>query len=280
MAGSMNFSELQIPRAMAATASALKVKTDLNSICGMAVWKRDGGGDIIYSKPAHHTLSVYQAGGYGVWSNDSASYGFSEAICILPEGMETKWTNSSTVTNLHVYFTQSQLEALNWSKCPDISPLIFGRDKVLKALSRPLIEHLNWAATADSLAIEHLILTLLSRIPAGGAEHRKTLSPISNFYERIEERLRDLQSGPPSLDELATDLDISPRHLTRVYKEHTGVTISQRFRTIQLERVTELMRGDAPLAQIALECGFSSQSHLSTAFRAHFGCPPSRYRPQ
>jgi AraC-like DNA-binding protein len=33
-----------------------------------------------------------------------------------------------------------------------------------------------------------------------------------------------------------------------------------------------------PIAQIALECGFSSQSHLTTMFRQLTGMPPAAWR--
>jgi AraC family transcriptional regulator len=46
-----------------------------------------------------------------------------------------------------------------------------------------------------------------------------------------------------------------------------------------VEKAQELLRDtELPLADIALACGFSSQSRLTTAFRRATGFTPARYR--
>lgn len=39
-----------------------------------------------------------------------------------------------------------------------------------------------------------------------------------------------------------------------------------------------LLASDMPLAHIAIDCGFCSQSHFTTAFKAAEGITPARYR--
>jgi AraC family transcriptional regulator len=39
-----------------------------------------------------------------------------------------------------------------------------------------------------------------------------------------------------------------------------------------------LRTGNAPIAAIAVQCGFGNPSHFSVKFHAHFGVSPSRYR--
>ena len=122
------------------------------------------------------------------------------------------------------------------------------------------------------------MLTLLARLNAlpSDAGGPAGISPAA--LARIEARLQDLESGPPSLAALAKELDLSPRHLTRVFKAATGQTISQRFRDLQLERAADLLATDRSLVEIALACGFRAQSHFTTAYRTRFGCPPGRDR--
>jgi len=263
---------------MARSAQALRVKTDLGCVRGMTLWRRHGGGGMDYGRPSHHTLSIYQAGGHGVWSRDVNSYGFSDAICVLPEGLETRWTNSAFVSNLHIYFTQADLEAMGWNKVPDIEPVIFGRDPLLKSLAVPLVRHLDWDEPADALSIECVVTALLSRLsgPPKGPAGAERFSPQARA--RIDQRLHSLESGPPSLTELAAEAGMSPRHLSRLHKASTGQTLSERFRDIQMARATELLATRMPLAEIALACGFSSQSHFSTAYRKQFGQTPGQAR--
>ena len=262
---------------MGSTAEALRVHTGLGSVRGVVLWRRDGGGELTYPAPTHHTLSVYQSGGFGVWSSDVRSSGFSGAVCVLPKGMETHWNNKGPVSHLHIYFTQDDLEAMNWEKAPDIAPVIFGRDTLLQSLTAALAQQLDWSAPADRLAMEHLVLSLVARLSVSPkALPPSGLAPAQ--LARIEEHLQDLESGPPAFDVLAATLDMSPRHLTRVYKAATGQTLSERHRVIQMDRATELLATKLPLAEIALACGFSSQSHFTTAYRQHCGRTPGQVR--
>jgi len=46
-----------------------------------------------------------------------------------------------------------------------------------------------------------------------------------------------------------------------------------------MEKAVTLLRGtDIALAEAALQAGFFDQSHLSNAFRRHFGVSPRAYR--
>jgi AraC family transcriptional regulator len=49
-----------------------------------------------------------------------------------------------------------------------------------------------------------------------------------------------------------------------------------RLRSEQAQRL--LKETDLPLAQIALECGFANQSHLTLVFKRLFGVTPRAYR--
>jgi AraC family transcriptional regulator len=49
--------------------------------------------------------------------------------------------------------------------------------------------------------------------------------------------------------------------------------------TLKLERVQELLKNPSmSLIDIALDCGFSSHSHMSRLFRKMVGVTPSAYR--
>ena len=96
--------------------------------------------------------------------------------------------------------------------------------------------------------------------------------------ERIEQvkqiLLADLEH-PPSLPELGREVGCSPFYLSRVFSEHTGMTISRYLRTMRLERAAELLRsGECNVTEAAMTVGYSSLSHFSKAFTEMFGeCP-------
>ena len=82
-----------------------------------------------------------------------------------------------------------------------------------------------------------------------------------------------------TLDELGRAVNVSPFHLARAFRRHTGYTLHEYRTHLRLRAVVErLDLGSDDLAVIAREVGFSSHSHLTATFRRTFGVPPSALR--
>ena len=96
---------------------------------------------------------------------------------------------------------------------------------------------------------------------------------------RTEALLRDRLAEALSLDDLAQDLGLSHVTLNRCFRRETGTTVFERLRELRLERAAELIGHQGrSLTEIAYDCGFSSPSHLSTAFRKRFGMTARSWR--
>jgi AraC-like DNA-binding protein len=99
--------------------------------------------------------------------------------------------------------------------------------------------------------------------------------------ERIEKVIamlrRDLVN-PPTLEDIGRAVGCSPFHLSRTFSSETGKTIPQYIRGLRMERAAELLKsGKYNVTEAALEVGYSSLSHFSTAFHQMFGCCPGLY---
>jgi AraC-like DNA-binding protein len=82
-----------------------------------------------------------------------------------------------------------------------------------------------------------------------------------------------------SLEEVGRAVNVSPFHLARAFRKHTGYTLHEYRTHLRLRAVVERMaQGDEDLAVIARDVGFSSHSHLTATFRRAFGVPPSAVR--
>lgn len=98
---------------------------------------------------------------------------------------------------------------------------------------------------------------------------------LARVIERIEAGL-DEEIG---LDELASLVDLSPWHFARCFRAATGMPPHAYVTQRRLERAKLLLRdGLFGLSEVALACGFASQSHFTTAFRRDTGLPPGRWR--
>ena len=83
---------------------------------------------------------------------------------------------------------------------------------------------------------------------------------------------------PITLAEMAGVANLSLYHFGRSFKQAAGMSPAAYLLRRRIARAKHLLRGMAPIAQVAFECGFSSQSHLGTAFKALTGVTPKQFR--
>ncbi|WP_227367783.1 GlxA family transcriptional regulator [Halomonas sp. M20] len=84
---------------------------------------------------------------------------------------------------------------------------------------------------------------------------------------------------PLSTHELAAHLGISRRQLERLFKKYLQAVPSRYYLNLRLQQARRLLReSDSAIGDIALETGFSSAAHFSTAYRNHFGMTPREER--
>lgn len=81
-----------------------------------------------------------------------------------------------------------------------------------------------------------------------------------------------------SVNDIATHLGISERHLHRIFVKTTGQSIHDSLINMRLEKAYQMIIGGSPLLikQIASQCGFKSAAYFSSAFKKHFHCSPNQ----
>ena len=82
-------------------------------------------------------------------------------------------------------------------------------------------------------------------------------------------RCIDEARGCITLSALEEQLCYSRRHLTRVFREYTGITIKEFCRFVRFQCASrQLSRSSTiPIAQLALDCGYYDQAHFQKDFR-------------
>jgi len=130
--------------------------------------------------------------------------------------------------------------------------------------------------SADVCALLEYILRLAGmHKPAASSAahaHRRQLLEIQAYIDR---RFAE----PLTLAALAARANLSPIYFHRLFSEFFGKTPAQYLleRRVSAARM-ELITSDRTLADIAADCGFSSQSYFSSKFRQVMGVPPMKYR--
>jgi AraC-like DNA-binding protein len=100
-----------------------------------------------------------------------------------------------------------------------------------------------------------------------------------NELSRVIEFMEANVGSDMTLGCIAKLVDLSPRHLRRLFLAATGVAPSEMFTNIRLERAAhDLRHSRKSITEISLDCGFSQPQHLATAFRRKFGVTPTAFR--
>jgi AraC family transcriptional regulator len=81
------------------------------------------------------------------------------------------------------------------------------------------------------------------------------------------------------LADLAARAGLSAYHFARAFKTSAGMTPRAFIEHRRVERARQLLQDTArPVAEIAIETGFGTQSRLTTVFRRRTGFTPAAYR--
>lgn len=83
-----------------------------------------------------------------------------------------------------------------------------------------------------------------------------------------------------SLTQLAEHVSLSPYHLLRVFRAEVGMPPHAYLESVRIRQAQRLIEAGKPLAEVGLEVGFSSQSHLTHRFRQIIGVTPGQYAQQ
>jgi len=83
----------------------------------------------------------------------------------------------------------------------------------------------------------------------------------------------------PSLSEMATLVGLSPSHFAKKFRQSVGLSLHRCVVQRRLAASLELLKSDsAPLAHVAYDFGFTSQSHFTRLFSEQTGMTPAKYR--
>ncbi len=97
---------------------------------------------------------------------------------------------------------------------------------------------------------------------------------LARVVEYVEAHL----SEPMTAGDLASVAHVSLFHFTRIFRDATGRTPHAYVQARRVARAKSMLRGPMPLTQVAMACGFASQSHFGQVFRAHAGATPGQWR--
>lgn len=101
---------------------------------------------------------------------------------------------------------------------------------------------------------------------------------ISERIERVLDYTAMNIGEAITVEDLARIAGLSRFHFTRVFREEVGRSPWSYVREARVVRARELLEAGRPPAEVALETGFSDQSHLTRTLRTVYGRTPTDLR--
>lgn len=254
-------------------------RMDLGGGSAVTIWENHDD-QMRYDGPSGHVFSLYLQGGESTLRMDGGPRaGRAGAVCILPEGHRSIWQIGARFRFVHLSLGDAALRT-GFACIHDRDARLLHLPEATFAerpgLARPLAELARAAASGARLAAEASVAELIAALAPQPLRLSGGLTPrqMRQLTDWAEARL----DQPIRLADMAALAGLSEFHFHRMFRLSAGCTPQAFVTARRIARARRLLAGALPLAEIALACGFSSQSHLTRAFRAQTGLTPAVWR--
>lgn len=183
--------------------------------------------------------------------------------------------------------TASLVKFAEEAELPGVSSLAAqaaSKDIVLANLARALIPALERPEEASTLFVDQMTTAigtyLVQRYGGRAPVATSRTRVLSRAHENLAKSIfSDNLEGDISISDVAEACNLSRGYFIRAFRETTGMTPYQWLLGERINRARELLRAsNAPLAEIAIACGFADQSHFTRVFSSIVGTTPGTWR--
>jgi len=188
------------------------------------------------------------------------------------------------------YFTPKSFHTITGTELPEnwnfqgLETCFSLNDNRIDDAMMEVAEEIRGPAYASDKLIEYrcmsLMIYLARKLTREARVDRSVIGGLSSWQmKRIREYLHEVCGHPPSLKEIAKICGVSTGHLSRAFKNTTGITVHQFVERMQVKRAKSmLMDNKKSIKEISWVLGYGQPSSFSTAFKRSVGSTPNQYR--
>jgi AraC family transcriptional regulator len=167
--------------------------------------------------------------------------------------------------------------------------LVQTHDETMLGLAGALNPLMARPEQATNLFVDHIFTAIVTHLAVHygllgdadffGNDTKRRGTLTRSQQQRVTSRLLDDLSDDPNLSELASLCGLSRSHFMRSFKHTTGMPPHRWLLMQRVNRAKDLLvKSEISISQIALDCGFADQSHLTRVFGKVFGKTPGAFR--
>lgn len=213
---------------------------------------------------------------------DDTSHKISENLIIAAKPGQVRHTRTPfTCYYVHLVATEGEIYD-TLSTLPNYIELDNAHE--VREIFTEMCNHYGTGAAGDEIMLQSLLLRLVYILDKCAPDVKIKHSPKHSNHRIIEETLRYINSNLTAdltLDALAREAKFSPIYFHKLFKASTGKTLREYVEEQRIKKAIDLLlSSDKTLSEIAYECGFSSQSYFSSAFKKKKKLAPREYARQ
>lgn len=210
----------------------------------------------------------------------------------VPAGQPSYWCrdkNGVICTPLHICLKPELVQHV--AEASDIDSNRFDlvhsfgqQDSQLHQIGMLLFAELRSGGMMGKLYIESLTQVLVIHLLRNYSTLIKPIASPNSRFSRIQiqqaiDYIHTYLNRDLSLAELASIVNISPTYFASLFKQEMGISPHQYVIRQRVEQAKSMLsKTDLAIADIALQVGFSSQSHLTQQFKRFTGMTPKQVR--
>ncbi|MEE4540526.1 DJ-1/PfpI family protein [Streptomyces sp. V4-01] len=146
-------------------------------------------------------------------------------------------------------------------------------------LALALVEE-HWGADVARAVAKDMVVFM--QRPGGQSQfsvHARASHTRLDMLRRVLDAVAADPGADHTLSAMARRAGVSPRHVTRLFRDEVGTTPARYVEQIRLEAARAMLEsGDDPLAVVARRTGFGSPESLRRAFVRHLKVTPGAFR--
>ncbi len=205
------------------------------------------------------------------------------ALFLAPAGAAARWHKESPSRHLSLYFDAHALadgEIGQPGQRLDDEPLLNVCVPGIRALTDELLAELEAGSLWSAEAADSLGRLLLIKVARHRARHLVGGNPLTpQLLQRLVDHVQGHLAERILVSDLAAVVGLSPNRFALAYTACAGQSPHQFVMAQRMRRAQALLQNSqSPLAQVAADCGFASQQHMTQAMRKRLGVTPARYR--
>ena len=202
-----------------------------------------------------------------------------QLICKKDLDAIAKWIDNFSSELLEKYHTKNLLFIRIYSILGRILKLLYDIDVDSSDIEREII---SVYSRLDSFTVISQIFTWLNYICKTTCEkleastrtyHKKMCESVLNYIKE------NYENSELCLNRIADFINVSPTHLSALYKKSTGQNISDIITSVRIDAACQLLlHTNLSLKEISEKTGYTNQYYFSSCFKKKMGKNPSSFR--